>query len=60
MKRSIELDGAYHDFVAEYDQMRTAYIVRQRIVVIRIENEAFAGDADRVEDIIRWAVDQRK
>ena len=59
LKLAIELDGAYHDFVAEYDQMRTTYIERQGIILIRIENEAFAGNADGVGDSIRWAIEQR-
>ena len=60
LKLAIELDGAYHEFVAEYDQMRTEYLERQGITVIRIENEAFAGDADSVGDTIQWAIDRRK
>ena len=62
LKTCIELDGEYHDFdsVAEYDKARTAYLERQGILVIRIENKELIRDSDYVANCIRWAIDQRK
>ena len=59
LNTAIELDGEYHDFVGEHDQMRTAYLERQGILVIRIENKELLRDSDYVANCIQWAIEQR-
>ena len=60
LKLAIELDGQYHDFVADYDEMRTAYLRRQGIEVLRIANNELMKDSDSVNDTIQWAINKRK
>ena len=59
LKLCIELDGAVHEFVFERDNARTAYLEKQGIIVIRIENETVRRDPDTVANCIRWAIEQR-
>ena|GEM_PF-6139906 len=48
-----------HEFVFERDNARTAYLKKQGILVLRIENETVRRDPDTVANCIRWAIDQR-
>lgn len=61
LKLAIEVDGAHHNQVdmADYDSMRTYYLERRGIYVLRIPNELIVRDPEMVGEVICFAVSAR-
>jgi very-short-patch-repair endonuclease len=58
----IELDGRQHEtnWMAPYDDERTAALERLGIEVLRIPNSLFNQDVELVAESIKWAIEQRR
>jgi len=52
-KLVIEVDGGYHEFQKEYDEIRTEIIESKRLKVIRFRNEEVENEIKKVIDKIK-------
>ena len=53
LRLCIELDGTSHDHKQEYDEQRSAYLLRQGITVVRYQNEqVYCNPQSIVDDIV--------
>ena len=62
LRLAVEVDGRQHDDpgIADYDYRRTLYLEAQGIDTIRITNEQLALEAAIVEDILDYAIRERR
>ncbi|MEK6375086.1 MAG: endonuclease domain-containing protein [Acidobacteriota bacterium] len=58
LKLAIEVDGKQHDGVwtIDYEDVRTKYLSRRGIDMLRIPNELLTADAPMVAEQIRYAI----
>ena len=60
LKLAVELDGAHHNTIdmSEYDSVRTLFLRRRGIAMVRIPNELTRGDGNDGAGCIRIAIAQ--